>query len=239
MHLERRGDVAWIVLDRPAARNALSFAMWDRLGAIALELKADSTARAAIIAGGPEAFAAGADIAEFTHFAGAADGFAYEARVEAVLRALEDLDVPVIAALAGACTGGGVFLASACDLRIAAPNLRAGVPIARTLGNVTTSANVRRLAALIGLGRVKEWFLTARLLDAPAALAARAQALAVELSGFAPRTLRATKELYRRSLRGADTEDDRDILESCYASEDFREGVAAFFEKRKANWHNA
>jgi enoyl-CoA hydratase/carnithine racemase len=227
--------------------------MWDRLGEIVREASADSTLRGMVVAGGPEAFAAGADIAEFKAFRDAEDGFVYEARVEAVLRAIEDLDVPTIAALAGACTGGGVFLASACDLRVAAPNLRAGVPIARTLGNVTTVANVRRLGALIGLGRVKEWFMTARLLDAQGALAAgfvgevvpsyadlapRAQALAEELAGFAPRTLRASKELYRRILRAGEPLEERDILTSCYTSADFHEGVAAFFEKRRPQWRD-
>jgi enoyl-CoA hydratase/carnithine racemase len=214
--------VLWIVIDRPQARNALSFAMWDRLGEIVRESSADSTLRGVVIAGGPEAFAAGADIAEFKAFRDAEDGFAYEARVEAVLRAIEDLPV-------------------------------AGVPIARTLGNVTTVANARRLGALIGLGRVKEWFMTARLLDAPGALTAgfvsevvpayadlapRAQALAEELAGFAPRTLRASKELYRRILRAGDPIDERDILASCYTSADFHEGVAAFFEKRRPNWRD-
>jgi enoyl-CoA hydratase/carnithine racemase len=227
--------------------------MWDRLGEIVREASADSTLGGMVVAGGPEAFAAGADIAEFKAFRDAEDGFVYEARVEAVLRAIEDLDVPTIAALAGACTGGGVFLASACDLRVAAPNLRAGVPIARTLGNVTTVANVRRLGALIGLGRVKEWFMTARLLDAQGALAAgfvgevvpayadlapRAQALAEELAGFAPRTLRASKELYRRILRAGEPLEERDILTSCYTSADFHEGVAAFFEKRRPQWRD-
>ena len=128
-----------------------------------------------------------------------------------------------------------------------------GVPIARTLGNVTTIANVRRLGALIGMGRVKEWFLSARLLDAKEALAAgfvseivesneglaaRAQALAEELTRHAPRTMRASKELYRRILRDSGDLDDRDILESCYASEDFHEGVEAFFEKRTPNWRD-
>jgi enoyl-CoA hydratase/carnithine racemase len=227
--------------------------MWDRLGEIVRGVGGDSGVRAVVVTGGPDAFAAGADIAEFTAFAGAEDGFAYEARVEAVLRALEDVDVPTIAALSGACTGGGVFLASVCDLRVAAPNLRVGVPIARTLGNVTTLANVRRLGALIGMGRVKEWFMTARLLDAPAALAIgfvseviathdelapRAQSLAEELAGFAPRTLRATKELYRRILRAGGDATEDDILASCYASEDFHEGVAAFLEKRAPKWRD-
>jgi enoyl-CoA hydratase len=250
VRLERRGSTAWLIIDRPEARNALSFAMFDQIRAFAEQLASDADVRAVVIAGGPEAFAAGADIAEFRAFAGPDAGRAYEAKVEGVLRAIEALPVPTVAALAGACTGGGVFLASACDLRIAAANLRVGVPIARTLGNVTTLANVRRLSALIGPGRVKEWFMTARLCSAekashlgfvsevvetPSALEARAQALAGELAGFAPLTLRATKDLYRHLVHGGEI-DERAIFASCYNSEDFREGVDAFFAKRRPNW---
>ena len=196
-------------------------------------------------------FEAGADIAEFRAFRTAADFVRYEQRVEAVIGGLEALEIPTIAALAGPCTGGGVFLASACDLRIAAPNLRAGVPIARTLGNVATARNVVRLAAIVGAARAKEWMLTARLVDAAEALrvgfvsevvasvdalAPRAQAFAEQLAGHAPRTMRAAKELYRRMLRAQGAIEDRDILEACYGSADFHEGVEAFLEKRPAKW---
>jgi enoyl-CoA hydratase/carnithine racemase len=248
---ERRGPIAWIVLDRPAARNAISFAMWDRLGAIARDLSADGALRAAVIAGGPDAFAAGADIAEFTKFTSLADGYAYEARVEGVLRAIESLPFPTIAAIAGACTGGGVFLACACDLRIGAEGLRAGVPIARTLGNTATLGNARRLAAVLGPARLKQWILTARLFDAREAEAAglvsevlpgyeplltRAQQLADEIASFAPLTLRAAKATYRSLIEG-DEEPARRAFDACYASDDFREGVAAFFAKRRPEWH--
>jgi enoyl-CoA hydratase len=252
VRLEHRGTTAWIVIDRPEARNALSFAMFDQLGAFASEIARDKDVRAVVIVGGPDAFAAGADIAEFRAFKSGADGIVYENRVEAVLQAIEALEVPTIAALAGACTGGGVFLASACDLRLAAANLRVGVPIARTVGNVTTAANVRRLAALVGLGRVKEWLLTARLhsaedalrdgfvaevLPMPAVLEARAHTLADEMAGFAPRTLRATKRLYRALVHDEEL-DEAALLTSCYESEDFHEGVEAFFAKRRANWRD-
>jgi len=251
VRLERRGAIAWIVIDRPEARNALSFAMFDQLGEFARALARDEDVRGVVIAGGPEAFAAGADIAEFRAFKSAADGIAYEAKVESVLQAVEALKVPTIAALAGACTGGGVFLSSACDLRIASSNLRVGVPIARTLGNVATVANARRLGALIGLGRVKEWFMTARLysaekalhagfvsevVESPSALGARAQTLAEDLAGFAPRTLRATKALYLHLVHETSDLDEDALLTSCYESDDFREGVASFFNKRRPNW---
>jgi enoyl-CoA hydratase/carnithine racemase len=248
---ERHGDIAWIVIDRPEARNALSFAMFDRLAELVHETAADSTLRGLIVTGTHDVFVAGADIAEFRAFRTAADFVRYEQRVEAVIGGLEALEIPTIAALAGPCTGGGVFLASACDLRIAAPNLRAGVPIARTLGNVATARNVVRLAAIVGAARAKEWMLTARLVDAAEALrvgfvsevvasvdalAPRAQAFAEQLAGHAPRTMRAAKELYRRMLRAQGAIEDRDILEACYGSADFHEGVEAFLEKRPAKW---
>ncbi len=250
VRLERRGSAAWLIVDRPEARNALSFAMFDQIRTYAEQLASDAEVRAVVIAGGPEAFAAGADIAEFRAFTTPDASRAYEAKVESVLRAVEALPVPTIAALAGACTGGGVFLASACDVRIAAANLRVGVPVARTLGNVTTLANLRRLSALIGPGRVKEWFVTARLYSAekalhlgfvsevvatPSALEARAHALATELAGFAPLTLRAVKDLYRHLVHGSAI-DERAIFASCYESEDFREGIDAFFAKRRPVW---
>ena len=121
---------------------------------------------------GDKAFAAGTDIGQFRDFRTADDAIAYEAKLDRVLGALERCAVPTIAAVSGACTGGGAGIAAACDLRLAsAPNARFGFPIARTLGNCLSMANVARLSALIGAARVTEMIFTARLFSASEALA--------------------------------------------------------------------
>jgi enoyl-CoA hydratase/carnithine racemase len=242
-----RDGIGHIVLNRPQARNALTFGMYERLAAIAAD---PGPARALVITGaGEKAFAAGTDIGQFRDFRSAEDGIAYEARIDRVLGTLERCPVPTIAAIAGACTGGGAGIAAACDLRIAAASARFGFPIARTLGNCLSMANLARLAALIGPGRVAEMIFTARLLSAAeaqsvglvseilpdvAALHARAADLARTVAGYAPLTLRATKEALRR-LRDALPED-ADLIRLCYGSADFREGMDAFLAKRAPVW---
>jgi len=249
IRLERRADgVAWIVIDRPGARNAMSSAMWRSFGACIGAVAADESVRALVVAGCPQAFVSGADIGEMTPGAGPSDGIAYEAAVEAVLRALETLTVVTIAAVSGACTGGGVVLAAACDIRYGSADARVGMPIARTLGNITSAANVARVADVIGTARTLEWLVTARLCESDAAeragffnavlpdfdaLTAHVQTVAACVARNAPLTVRAAKELVRR-LRAAGRRDvaDRDLLELCYGSDDFREGARAFVEKR-------
>jgi enoyl-CoA hydratase len=252
IRLERddRG-IARITFDRPQARNAMTFAMWDHLRELAGELDADPTVRVIVFTGaGTEAFVAGTDIAEFRAFTGADDGAAYEARVESVMLALEALRVPTIAAIAGACTGGGVSIAGQCDLRIGAPNARIGVPIARTLGNCISGTNIARLGAIIGLDAVKMLIFSGKLLraqdalragfltevvESDEALAARAQEAAEALLDLAPLTLRATKEMVRR-IRAATVPDGSDLIRLCYGSRDFREGLTAFLDKRRPDW---
>lgn len=253
IRIERRAPgIAWVVVDRPGARNALTFAMWERLRETALELDADESVRVVVFTGaGTAAFVSGTDIAEFRAFTSADDGVAYEARIEAVIAALEAIRVPTIAAIAGACTGGGVSIAAACDLRIGAPSARIGVPIARTLGNCISLRNVARVAAIVGLDAVKAMLLTATLLDADAAhragfltelvasddaLHARAQALAEELLALAPLTLQASKEMCRRVRDATPLPDDDDLIRACYGSGDFREGLTAFLAKRRPEW---
>ena len=163
--VETTGPIATVTLNRPRARNALTFEMYDGLAAFCRGIDPDGPIRAVIITGaGDRAFAAGTDIAQFRDFRTAEDALAYEERVEAVLTALETCPVPTIAAIAGACSGGGAGIAIACDLRIAARHAKFGFPIARTLGNCLSMANHARLAALIGAGRVMEMIFTARLL---------------------------------------------------------------------------
>ncbi len=244
--------VGTVTFNRPEARNALTFAMYDRLLALLAEAASDRSLRALMITGaGGAAFSSGTDIAEFRAFATAKDALDYEARLDAVVGAVERCPVPTIAAISGACTGGGAALAAACDLRLAAANLRFGIPVARTLGNCLSLANIARLAALIGPARVRDLLLTARLVGAEEArgwglvgevladadrLAARAEALARSVARNAPLTLRATKAALLR-LRGriAPGEGD-DLILMCYMSRDFREGMTAFLEKRQPHF---
>lgn len=249
---QRPPGIAWVTIDRPAARNAMTFAMWERLRAIAVELDANADVRVVAITGaGSAAFVSGTDIAEFRAFTGGDDGVAYEARIEAVVRALEAIRVPTIAAIAGFCTGGGVSIAATCDLRIGAPSTRVGIPVARTLGNCLSVANVARLADVIGIDAARALVLTGRLLDANEALRrgflseivpdddmlhARTLELAEAIAGLAPLTLRATKEMARRLRDLRVLPDAEDLIRLCYGSDDFREGRTAFLDKRRPEW---
>jgi enoyl-CoA hydratase/carnithine racemase len=247
--------IARLTLNRPQARNALTFGMYQGLIDACARIEADGSVKALIITGaGDKAFAAGTDIAQFRRFTSAQDAIDYERFMDRVMGALERLSVPTIAAIAGACTGGGAAIAAACDLRIATRDARLGFPIARTLGNCLSLGNLRRLSALIGPARVKDMIFTARLVGAEEALAiglvgevvadaealaARAAELATLMAGHAPLTLRATKEGLRR-LQGEDeTGTERpgdDLIRLCYTSADFREGMEAFLAKRPPAW---
>jgi enoyl-CoA hydratase len=240
--------IATVTFNRPEARNAFTFAMYERLVEICETVNADAGIRAVVLTGaGGRAFAAGTDIAQFRDFDTPEDALGYEARIDRVLAALETCRAPTIAAIAGACTGGGAAIAACCDLRIAAGNAKFGFPIARTLGNCLSMSNYARFAELVGTARLKELIFSARLLDAqeglaiglvsevvaePGDLMARAQELARLVAGHAPLTLQATKQALRHLRptipRG---EGDRLIL-MCYMSEDFREGMNAFLGKR-------
>lgn len=249
--LERRGVVAWLRIDKPATRNAMSAQMWRDLGAAVARVARDASVRAVVVCGGSDAFASGADIADFRDFSGAPDGLVYEEIVETALAALEALDVATIAAVSGACTGGGAILAATCDIRIGAANARVGVPIAKNVGNLTTAANLARLADVLGTARVVRWLLTAELVEAHealrlgffsevvadvAALEARASELAARIAGFAPLTIAGAKELVRRLRVDGRAAPDSDLLARAYGSRDFHEGVAAFVEKRAARF---
>jgi len=253
---ERRGEsgeIVWVTLNRPQARNALTFAMYDRIGEVCLEVNADPSVRTVVFIGaGGRAFAAGTDIAQFRAFDKEEDALAYEDRMDGVLGALESVRVPTIAAIAGACTGGGAGIAGACDLRICTPSLKFGFPMARTLGNTLSMANFARLTMLIGAARVKDLIFMARLVGADeaaaiglvnevvsseGALEPRVMQICSTLSTNAPLTLETAKEALRR-IRVQMTPPDggSDLLIRAYMSEDFREGIEAFFAKRPARW---
>jgi enoyl-CoA hydratase len=247
-----KDGVGRITFNRPQARNAFSFLMYERLAAICQESVADSSVKVLVLTGADEtAFAAGTDISEFKKFSTAQDALDYEARINGLLDAFERIPIPTIAAIAGVCTGGGTTIAACCDLRIGAANARFGVPIGRTLGNCLSMSNYTRLAALLGPARVKEIIFTARLIDSGearaigllsevlpdyAALQIRADELARTVASQAPLTLRATKEALRRIKERMTPEEDDNTIVTCYMSSDFREGLDAFLNKRVPKW---
>ena len=247
--------IATVTLNRPEARNALTFGMYQALSNLCQQAgaaKDDWAIKAIVICGaGEKAFAAGTDIGQFTSFKTLQDGHDYEAQIESVISSIETCRVPVIAALHGAVTGGGLVIAAAAHLRLASADVKIGMPIARTLGNCLAITNLRRLVALFGEARVAHMILTAELLCADQALAsgfvhdvledratmlARATALAQRLTTMAPLTIQSSLDGLRRLRHATACPDDSDLIAACYASEDFTEGVAAFLEKRKPNW---
>lgn len=245
---ERAGRLGYVTFNRPRSRNALTFGMYERLAEICGSPPPDVDVLVLRGAGG-EAFAAGTDISQFREFTTPEHAVDYEATMDDVLGKVESCPLPTIAVLTGACTGGGAAIASACDIRIASRDLKFGFPIARTLGNCLSAANLARLNALMGPGRVREMIflgtlidgeearrigIVSEVLDDADALYARAGEMAERLAGQAPLTLRATKEIQRRLAR-VEVED-RDWIVRCYTSEDFREGLEAFLGKRKPRW---
>ncbi len=244
--------VARITINRPGARNACTFEMYEKLAQACETVNADDRVKVLIVTGaGEKAFSAGTDIALFKDFKTPEDALGYETFMDRVLGGLDNIRVPTIAAIAGACTGGGGAMASCCDLRIGTEDTKFGFPIARTLGNCLSIKNLARLAALVGPSRVKDMIFTARLIEAQealqmglltevvkdrAALDARVADLARQIASFAPLTLRSTKEAFRRMQTPETPKPDQDLILMCYMSDDFREGMAAFLEKRAPQW---
>ena len=249
---EVKDGIGHITFNRPQARNAFTFEMYERLAEICQQAERDPSMRVLVLTGaGEKAFCAGTDISQFQTFSTPDDALQYEARIDRVLGALERCQVPTLASIAGACTGGGAGIASACDLRIGAANARFGFPIGRTLGNCLSMSSYVRLTALLGPARVKELVFTARLVGAEeahaigllsevlpdrATLQIRTDELAHTVAAQAPLTLRATKEALRRIKERMSPEQDHDLILMCYMSHDFREGMEAFLNKRPPRW---
>lgn len=241
-----------ISFNRPEARNAFTFEMYERLAEICELANRDRDIKVLLLRGaGDKAFAAGTDINQFRAFKAPQDALDYENRIDHVLGILETCRVPTIAAINGACTGGGAGIAACCDLRIGTRSTRIGFPIARTLGNCLSMSNVSRITALVGPARVKDLIFTARLIDAAeaaslgllnevvddlAALDARADEIARLVAGNAPLTLSATKQAVARLQQRLTREEGEDLILMCYTSQDFREGLDAFLTKRAPQW---
>lgn len=250
VRLAIEGAVASVTFDRPEARNAMTWTMYEQLRAICEQLRADRSVRVVRFQGaGGEAFVAGTDIAQFQDFRSGEDGIAYEQRIDATMTLLASLPMPTVAVVQGWCIGGGLAIASTCDFRLATPGSKFGVPIARTLGNCLSMANVAGLVAAFGRPRVQRLLLLADLVGAEEAhtcgyvlevvaaegIEAAAQKLCTKLAGLAPVTQQVSKEALQRLLRHSLPEAD-DLIRRTYGSEDFREGVTAFVAKRPPVW---
>ncbi len=249
---EQHGPLAIVTFNRPETRNAMTWEMYQALVDACERVDHDPDVRVLVLRGaGGKAFVAGTDIAQFESFRSDA-GVGYEQRIDEVLGRLERVTKPTIAEVQGVAAGGGCAIAMTCDLRVATPESMFGIPIARTLGNCLSGATMARLVDLVGPGTVKEMLFTGRFIGAaeaqslglvnriePAdAIDDAVHAYASQIASNAPLTLRATKEMIRRIManRRLDPGEDRDLVTMCYASADFREGVAAFLAKLPPQW---
>lgn len=249
--VERTGRVATVVFNRPHVRNAFNLAMWTGLPAVVEELGRDPEVRAIVFRGaGEEAFASGADISEFReHRKDRASAEAYNARTARAYHAIETCPKPTVAMLYGYCMGGAMATAMACDLRFAADSAKFGIPAAR-LGIVYGLHSVKRLVSLVGPSRAKDILFSARVLDAqealrvgfvdrvvPAAeLATTTYEYLARVAENAPLTVRGAKVIVEAIVEdgGVARHDEIEQLQlAAFESEDYREGTAAFLEKRR------
>lgn len=240
IHLHIDGPLAWLAIDNPSKRNALSFDMWASLPGLIDQAQADPDVRAIVLHGADgKAFASGSDISQFGERRNTPEGVAlYNQTVEQAIAALGHASLPTIACIEGVCFGGGVALAIHCDLRYATPGSRFCIPAGR-LGLAYHPDWLRRLRDLTGPSAAKEMLFTACTWDAAQAQhrglidhivddrdAVRAQGEAI--ATLAPLTMRAAKLAI--DDRSADTV--RQAADACFHSQDYAEGRAAFAEKR-------
>jgi len=250
VQLDIRGVVARITFDRPGARNAMTWAMYDQLTAALDWLQADADIRVAELRGAGGHFVAGTDIGQFASFSSGEDGVAYERRLEDVVSRLEEIRVPTVAVVQGNAAGAGLLFAAACDIRVCTPDAAFSAPIARTVGNTLSLASVARLIAHLGPSRTKAMLMTAGAIEAVEArsigfvtsvveaerLDQKVNELIEKLVTLAPLTLRATKQMVGRVLERLGPFEAEDLVREVYGSRDFKEGVNAFREKRPPSW---
>jgi enoyl-CoA hydratase/carnithine racemase len=239
-----------VLINRPDKRNAMTVAMWQTLATIATDLAREPELRVVVISGLGPTFCAGADIGAL-----AADDAIMRGVVGAAEAALVALPVPTIAKIRGNCMGGGTQIAIACDLRIADETARFAVPPAR-LGVVYAAASIRALTALVGPGQARRLLFTAETIDAATALRiglvedvvpkgeskTRALDWAKRAAGQSPMSVAACKRLIqstRTATHASSLVVEREAFVDLFDGADQAEGVAAFFEKRPAQWKNA
>ena len=249
---EKKGQIAYVTLNRPKVLNALNAATWADLKAAFEDARDDAAVRGVILTGSGKSFIAGADISELAHV-GAFDAEQSSRFGQEVLDIIENLGKPVVAAVNGFALGGGCETAMACSIRIAAEIAKFGQPEVK-LGLVPGGGGTQRLARLVGKGRALQLILSGEMIDAHEAwriglvnevvsgaeLIPRAEAILQQISSNAPIAVKLSLEAVNR---GMDTSQDEGLrLEAsyfglCASTEDKQEGTAAFLEKRAAQFH--
>ena len=248
--LELRGKIDYVTFDHVAARNAMTVSMYESLKSICLDIAQNRAIRVAIFRGaGGKSFVSGSDIAQFTSFKDGEDGVRYEDAIHDYLNPLASLPIPTIAVIDGMAVGGGLAIATCCDFRIATPDAKFGVPIARTLGNCLYPGNIAWLAAHLGMNIVRRMLLLAEMLPASELqlqgyllatydqeqLGKEADALAERLAKLAPITQKASKLTMARIIANQ-LPDCQDLIRETYGSEDFKNGVASFLKGEPPMW---
>lgn len=247
LNLQIDGKIARVIFNNPAARNALTWPMYEELKQICDSLAKNVDIRVVIFRGaGDKAFVSGSDIQQFVDLK---ENEAYEVAVDHIFTSLQQLPMPTIAMIEGLAVGSGLLMATACDFRISTPEARFGIPVAKTLGNCLSPSNLSWLATHLGVPTVKKMLLTAELIKAPELLEsgflyqtidaleidAATTELAEKLASLAPITQKASKLALARLLQ-SNLPDCTDLMRETYNSKDFREGVNAFLEGRPPQW---
>ncbi len=251
--VSRDGAIATVTINRPHKLNALNKPVWARLGEIFAELSADDTLRCIVLRGaGEQAFSPGNDIEEFATERNDRDqAITYAKLAHATAAIIDQCRHPIVAQIHGICVGGGLMLASLCDLRICGEGSRFGVPI-KNLGLVMAYAEMSPIVRLVGGDKALEILLEGRILNAREGLAmglvsrvvtdgevaAEARATALHIADGAPLVARWHKKFVRR-LRDPRPVDEAEALEcyDCFATEDFQTGYHAFLAKKKPQFH--
>jgi enoyl-CoA hydratase len=249
--VKKDGSVGWLIFNNPERLNAVSYEMWAAMTPALNDFAADPAIRSVVLRGaGDKAFVSGADISQFEAKRGSADAVAeYNATSARAGAALQNLPKPTIAMIRGYCIGGGVGLAVCCDLRICSDNSRFAVPAAK-LGLGYGYPGVKRLIDVVGPAFAKEIFFTARQFDAGEAqgmglvnrivpqseLEDYVKTYAKTIAGNAPLTVKAAKRIVNEAMKDESKRDlahCRELVEQCFASNDYVEGRRAFMEKRQ------
>jgi len=253
IYLTRDGEVATMVLNRPAKRNALNREMWEAIPKLCAEVAADASVKVLVLRGATEeAFSGGADIGEFREVHATPESArTYHEGVGLAYDAIVDLDKPTIAMIQGACFGGGCAVTLCCDLRYADHTAKFCIPPAR-LGLAYPLADTKKLVDLVGPSKAKEMLMGAKVLEAEealtfglatrlfesAALESETYAFARELAGLSQYTVRAVKLMVRKIQAGQakDDAETKGLTMGSFENPDYREGRDAFLEKRKARF---